>query len=57
MKMMFCRVFAGFGYKLSKVSQAIENNDLSTASSVLGGSTDKDLLFLTKALFNRTQNK
>ncbi|EXB61340.1 hypothetical protein L484_006427 [Morus notabilis] len=29
-------------YKLSKVGQAIDNNDLSTASSVLGGSTDSD---------------
>ncbi|XP_059432775.1 thylakoid lumenal 16.5 kDa protein, chloroplastic [Corylus avellana] len=29
-------------YKLSKVGQAIDNNDLSTASSVLGGSTDTD---------------
>ncbi|KAL9377163.1 hypothetical protein Peur_031283 [Populus x canadensis] len=29
-------------YKLSKVGQAIDNNDLSTASSVLGGSTDID---------------
>lgn len=29
-------------YKLSKVGQAIENNDLSTAGSVLGGSTDTD---------------
>uniref|UniRef100_A0A6M2ELT3 Maintenance of Photosystem II under High light 2 C-terminal domain-containing protein n=1 Tax=Populus davidiana TaxID=266767 RepID=A0A6M2ELT3_9ROSI len=29
-------------YKLSKVGQAIDNNDLSAASSVLGGSTDTD---------------
>ncbi|XP_022731176.1 thylakoid lumenal 16.5 kDa protein, chloroplastic-like [Durio zibethinus] len=29
-------------YKLSKIGQAIENNDLSAASSVLGGSTDTD---------------
>ncbi|XP_011020147.1 PREDICTED: thylakoid lumenal 16.5 kDa protein, chloroplastic-like [Populus euphratica] len=29
-------------YKLSKVGQAIDKNDLSTASSVLGGSTDTD---------------
>lgn len=29
-------------FKLSKVGQAIDNNDLSTASSVLGGSTDTD---------------
>lgn len=29
-------------YKLSKVGQAIDNNDLSAASSVLGGSTDAD---------------
>lgn len=29
-------------YKLSKVGQAIDNNDLSAASSVLGGSTNAD---------------
>ncbi|KAF9679780.1 hypothetical protein SADUNF_Sadunf06G0050700 [Salix dunnii] len=29
-------------YRLSKVGQAIDKNDLSTASSVLGGSTDTD---------------
>ncbi|KAB5514678.1 hypothetical protein DKX38_028584 [Salix brachista] len=29
-------------YKLSKVGQFIDNNDLSAASSVLGGSTDTD---------------
>uniref|UniRef100_A0A2P2LHQ4 Thylakoid lumenal 16.5 kDa protein n=1 Tax=Rhizophora mucronata TaxID=61149 RepID=A0A2P2LHQ4_RHIMU len=29
-------------YKLSKVGQAIENNDLSAAGSVLGGNTDTD---------------
>ena len=29
-------------YKLSKVGQAIDKNDLSVASSVLGGSTDSD---------------
>ncbi|KAM6553410.1 hypothetical protein CsatB_014172 [Cannabis sativa] len=29
-------------YKLSKVGQAIDNNDLSAASSVLGGSTNSD---------------
>ncbi|PON46322.1 Thylakoid lumenal 16.5 kDa protein [Trema orientale] len=29
-------------YKLSKVGQAIDKNDLSAASSVLGGSTDSD---------------
>lgn len=29
-------------YKLSKVGQAIDNNDLTTASSVLGTSTDTD---------------
>ncbi|KAK0571143.1 hypothetical protein LWI29_011718 [Acer saccharum] len=29
-------------FKLSKVGQAIENKDLSTANSVLGGSTDTD---------------
>ncbi|KAJ0090514.1 hypothetical protein Patl1_13071 [Pistacia atlantica] len=29
-------------YKLSKVGQAIDNNDLSTASSVLGRSSDTD---------------
>nr|KJB06285.1 hypothetical protein B456_001G043000 [Gossypium raimondii] len=29
-------------YKLSEIGQAIDNNDLSTASSVLGGSTDTD---------------
>lgn len=39
-------VFAGYlqelVYKLSKVGQAIDNNDLSAASSFLGGSTDAD---------------
>ncbi|KAG5242812.1 thylakoid lumenal protein [Salix suchowensis] len=29
-------------YKLSKVGQAIDKNDLSTAGSVLGGSTDTE---------------
>ncbi|XWS27023.1 hypothetical protein CRYUN_Cryun26dG0080100 [Craigia yunnanensis] len=29
-------------YKLSKIGQAIDNNDLSAASTVLGGSTDTD---------------
>ncbi|XVF48075.1 hypothetical protein PTKIN_Ptkin03bG0161800 [Pterospermum kingtungense] len=29
-------------YKLSKIGQAIDNNDLSAASTVLGGSTDID---------------
>lgn len=29
-------------YKLSKIGQAIDNNDLSAASSVLGGSTESD---------------
>lgn len=29
-------------YKLSKIGQAIDNNDLSAASSVLGSNTDAD---------------
>ncbi|KAL7168424.1 hypothetical protein ACSBR2_038792 [Camellia fascicularis] len=40
-------------YKLSKVGQAIENNDLSTASSVLGPSTDTDWVQKANAAFKK----
>ncbi|KAI4335703.1 hypothetical protein L6164_014325 [Bauhinia variegata] len=40
-------------YKLSKVGQAIENNDLSTAGSVLGGDTDVDWVQKANAAFNK----
>jgi hypothetical protein len=42
MKMIFAGFLQDLVYKLSKVGQAIENNDLSTASSVLGRNTDTD---------------
>ncbi|KAF2318063.1 hypothetical protein GH714_041397 [Hevea brasiliensis] len=40
-------------YKLSKVGQAIENNDLSTASSVLGGSTNSDWVQKANIAFSK----
>ncbi|KAI7988147.1 hypothetical protein LOK49_LG13G00232 [Camellia lanceoleosa] len=40
-------------YKLSKVGQAIENNDLSAASSVLGPSTDTDWVQKANAAFRK----
>lgn len=40
-------------YKLSKVGQAIENNDLSAASSVLGPSTDADWVQNVKSAFTK----
>ncbi|KAI4344146.1 hypothetical protein L6164_011410 [Bauhinia variegata] len=40
-------------YKLGKVGQAIENNDLSAAGSVLGGSTDVDWVQKANAAFNK----
>ncbi|GMQ07073.1 hypothetical protein CsSME_00051424 [Camellia sinensis var. sinensis] len=40
-------------YKLSKVGQAIENNDLSAASSVLGPSTDTDWVQKANAAFKK----
>ncbi|KAA8535112.1 hypothetical protein F0562_030115 [Nyssa sinensis] len=40
-------------YKLSKVGQAIENNDLSAASSVLGQSTNTDWVQKANAAFTK----
>lgn len=40
-------------YKLSKVGQAIDNNDLSTANSVLGGSTDTDWVQKANVAFTK----
>ncbi|OAY47161.1 thylakoid lumenal 16.5 kDa protein, chloroplastic [Manihot esculenta] len=40
-------------YKLSKVGQAIENNDLTTASSVLGGSTNADWVQKANIAFSK----
>lgn len=40
-------------YKLSKVGQAIENNDLSSASSVLGPSTDTEWVKQVNIAFNK----
>lgn len=40
-------------YKLSKVGQAIEKNDLSAASSVLGQSTDADWVQKVNSAFNK----
>ncbi|XP_055802490.1 thylakoid lumenal 16.5 kDa protein, chloroplastic-like [Solanum dulcamara] len=40
-------------YKLSKVGQAIENNDLSAASSVLGQNTDADWVQKVNSAFNK----
>ncbi|XP_021634507.1 thylakoid lumenal 16.5 kDa protein, chloroplastic isoform X1 [Manihot esculenta] len=40
-------------YKLSKVGQAIENNDLSTAGSVLGGSTNTDWVQKANIAFSK----
>lgn len=42
-------------YKLSKVGQAIDNNDLSTASSVLGGSTDTDWVKKANIAFTKVK--
>lgn len=40
-------------YKLSKIGQAIENDDLSTASSVLGGSTGTDWVKKANVAFTK----
>uniref|UniRef100_A0A2N9IXE9 Maintenance of Photosystem II under High light 2 C-terminal domain-containing protein n=1 Tax=Fagus sylvatica TaxID=28930 RepID=A0A2N9IXE9_FAGSY len=40
-------------YKLIKVGQAIDNNDLSTASSVLGGSIDTDWIKNVNVAFTK----
>ncbi|XP_054820288.1 thylakoid lumenal 16.5 kDa protein, chloroplastic-like [Prosopis cineraria] len=40
-------------YNLSKVGQAIENNDLATAGSVLGGSTNTDWVQKANVAFNK----
>lgn len=40
-------------YKLSKVGQSIENNDLSTASSVLGSSKDSEWVKNVNSAFNK----
>lgn len=42
-------------YKLSKVGQAIDNNDLSAASSVLGGSTDTDWVKKANIAFTKVK--
>ncbi|KAL9255983.1 Thylakoid lumenal 16.5 kDa protein, chloroplastic-like protein [Drosera capensis] len=44
-------------YKLSKVGQAIENNDLATASSVLGKSTETDWIQKANTAFNKLSSK
>ncbi|KAL3532316.1 hypothetical protein ACH5RR_005837 [Cinchona calisaya] len=40
-------------HKLSRVGQAVEKNDLSTASSVLGQSSDTDWVQKVKSAFNK----
>ncbi|MBA0674039.1 hypothetical protein Goari_015655 [Gossypium aridum] len=40
-------------YKLSEIGQAIDNSDLSTASSVLGGSTDTEWVKNANVAFNK----
>ncbi|TYG60143.1 hypothetical protein ES288_D07G044700v1 [Gossypium darwinii] len=40
-------------YKLSEIGLAIDNNDLSTASSVLGGSTDTEWVKNANVAFNK----
>ncbi|KAE8687450.1 Thylakoid lumenal 16.5 kDa protein [Hibiscus syriacus] len=40
-------------YKLSQIGQAIDNNDLSAASSVLGGSTDTEWVKNANLAFNK----
>ncbi|XP_039039135.1 thylakoid lumenal 16.5 kDa protein, chloroplastic-like isoform X2 [Hibiscus syriacus] len=40
-------------YKLSQIGQAIDNNDLSAASSVLGGSTDTEWVKNANVAFNK----
>ncbi|MBA0703574.1 hypothetical protein Golax_015889 [Gossypium laxum] len=40
-------------YKLSEIGQAIDNNDLSIASSVLGGSTDTEWVKNANVAFNK----
>ena len=42
-------------YKLSKVGQFIDNNDLSAASSVLGGSTDTDWVKKANIAFTKVK--
>ncbi|CAN4096544.1 unnamed protein product [Withania somnifera] len=42
-----------FVYKLSKVGQAIENNDLSAASSVLGQTADAEWIQKVNSAFNK----
>lgn len=50
-------IFAGYlqdlVYKLSEVGQAIDKNDLSAASSVLGGSTDTEWVKKANAAFTK----
>lgn len=43
-------------YNLSKVGQAIENNDLATAGSVLGGSTNTDWVQKANIAFNKVHS-
>ncbi|XWS27024.1 hypothetical protein CRYUN_Cryun26dG0080100 [Craigia yunnanensis] len=43
-------------YKLSKIGQAIDNNDLSAASTVLGGSTDTDWVKNANLAFSKVTN-
>ncbi|XVE71466.1 hypothetical protein DITRI_Ditri10aG0152900 [Diplodiscus trichospermus] len=43
-------------YKLSKIGQAIDNNDLSASSSVLGGSIDTDWVKNANLAFSKVTN-
>ena len=43
-------------YKLSKIGQAINNNDLSAANSVLGGSTNTDWVKNANLAFSKVTN-
>ncbi|XWS72943.1 hypothetical protein CRYUN_Cryun02cG0082900 [Craigia yunnanensis] len=43
-------------YKLSKIGQAIDNNDLSAASSVIGGSTGTDWVKNANLSFSKVTN-
>ncbi|KAK7319168.1 hypothetical protein RJT34_03886 [Clitoria ternatea] len=40
-------------YKLSEIGQALEKNDLSTAGSVLGGSTNTEWVQRANIAFNK----
>ena len=52
-KWYFAEYLQDLVYKLSKIGLAIDNNDLSTAGLVLGGSTDTDWVKNANKAFNK----